>query len=101
MTSKKRLTVVYSVSSLASASQIVAYLRLRFSEREVTKFYQFLSDFEQIIGAFPGLYPESLKKNSRRAVLSKELSVYYTIKDNKINIVAILDNRWEQSRRLK
>ena len=101
MTEKKRLVVKYSLSSLNSATQIVAYLRRRFSEKEVTKFYQFLSDFEQIIGIFPTLYPESLKRNVRRAVLSKELSVYYNEKKNKVNIVAILDNRWEQSRRLQ
>jgi plasmid stabilization system protein ParE len=101
MVEKKRLFVEYSLSSLDSASQIVAYLRRRFSEKEVKKFFQLLNDFEKIVGIFPTLYPESFTKKMRKAVLSRALSVYYTVRKNRVNVVAIIDNRWEQSRRLK
>lgn len=101
MAKKQRLEIEYSPSALKHAQQIVAYLRQKFSEKEVVKFYQFLNDFEQIIVIFPTLYSESSKINVRKAVLSHQLSVYYSIKNNKMNVVAILDNRWEQSRKLK
>jgi plasmid stabilization system protein ParE len=101
MAKRQRLEVEYAPNALKHAQQIVAYLRQKFSEKEVTKFYRFLNDFEQIIVMFPTLYSESLKKNVRKAVLSHQLSLYYSVKNNKINVVAILDNRWEQSRKLK
>ncbi len=101
MAEKKRLVVEYSPSSLNNAIEIVSYLRRKFTEKEVNRFYQFLYDFEQIIGLYPTLYAESSRKNIRRAVLSKELSVFYVVKKNKINIVAIIDNRWDQDKRIK
>ncbi len=54
--------------------------------------------FEVVACAFPKLYPQSLeKKNVRRAVLTKVLSVYYRIYKGKIEVLAILDNRCEIS----
>ena len=101
MAEKKRLAVEYSSSSLNSASQIITYLRSKFSENEVKKFFQLLKDFEQIIGIYPTLYPESSKKKIRRAILSKELSIYYFVEKKRINVIAIVDNRWEKRRNLK
>jgi hypothetical protein len=60
-----------------------------------------LNDFEKIISEYPTLYSESPKKKIRRAVLSKALSIYYSINKNKITIVAIIDNRWEENKSLK
>ena len=47
MTDKKRLTIEYSKQPLNNAKEIVAYLKLKFSEREVNKFYQALEDFKK------------------------------------------------------
>jgi hypothetical protein len=49
---------------------------------------------------FPTLYPENKKLKIRKAVLSKVLSVYYTIRKNKIFVVAILDSRWDEARKI-
>ena len=98
---EKRLVVEYSTQSLNNATEIVAYLRRQFTQKEVDNFYQALTDFEGIICLYPTLYSESRKTKIRRAVLNKVLSVYYSIKKNKINIVAILNNRWDESSRIK
>ena len=38
-----------------------------------------LNDFEKVVASFPQLYPLIANcKNIRRAVLSKQLSVFYT-----------------------
>ena len=101
MTDKKRLTIEYSKQSLNNAKEIVAYLKLKFSEREVNKFYQALEDFEKIITLYPTLYSESPKIKVRRAVLSRVLSVYYSINGDNISIISIFDNRWDASKKLK
>lgn len=101
MAEKESLVVEYSDQSLSNATEIVDYLRSSFTQKEIDSFYQSLYDFELIISSYPTLYPESNKVQIRRAVLSRVLSVYYTIKKGKIIIVAILDNRWDKNIRLK
>jgi hypothetical protein len=101
MAEKKKLVIEYSKQSLTNAKEIVAYLKWKFTDKEVYKFYQALSDFEKIISVYPTLYSESSKMKIRRAVLSKVLSVFYSINKNKISIIAIFDNRWDESSRLK
>ncbi len=101
MAERSKFVVDYSVQSLKNSIEIVAYLRRKFSEREVDQFYHYLADFEKIITLFPLLYAESTRLKIRRAVLSKELSIFYNVRKNTIYVVAILDNRWEEERRLK
>jgi hypothetical protein len=97
MADKKKLIVEYSSQSLENAKEIVSYLQKNFSQNEVTNFYKVLADFEKIIILYPTIYSESKKKKFRRAVLSKVLSVYYSVKKNKISIIAIFDNRWDET----
>jgi plasmid stabilization system protein ParE len=57
-------------------------------------FFSLLESFEIAVCAYPELYPGSgIKKNIRRAVLSKVLSAFYRIHKGKIEVLAILDNR--------
>ncbi len=98
---EKRLAVEYSAQSLANALEITNYLRTKFSQLEIDNFHKTLLNFEQVVSLFPALYPESKKTKLRRAVLSKVLSVYYSVGKNKVYIVAIWDNRWDKSGRIK
>ncbi len=100
MNKKKSFTVEYSKQSLENAKEIAAYLKSRFTEKEINNFYQVLEDFEKVIISFPTLYAESSKMKIRKAVLSKVLTVYYSINENKISIISILDNRWDFESRL-
>ncbi len=101
MAEKEDFIVQYSKQSLENAKEIVSYLLEKFSEKEVNRFYKDLNDFEKIIIIYPTLYLESQKKRIRRAVLSKVLSVYYSINKNKISIIAIFDNRWDETSKIK
>jgi len=100
MVNKKNFIVEYSKQSIENAKEIVSYLQKKFTEKEVNKFYKALNDFEKIIIIYPTLYSESKKKSIRRAVLSKVLSVYYSTNKNKISIIAIFDNRWEETSKI-
>ncbi len=89
-------SVEYTEQALFNAREIVAYLSSSFSQKEVSAFYKYLADFEKLIIKYPNLFKKSRKINSRRAVLSKELSVFYTVEVNKIIVLAIFDNRWDE-----
>lgn len=101
MAEKSRLAVEYSKQSLNSATEIVSYLRSKFSQKEIDAFYKTLEDFEKIIALYPTTYNQSDKMKVRRAVLNKVLSVYYSASDTKISIIDIHDNRWDFNKRMK
>jgi plasmid stabilization system protein ParE len=92
---KDTLPVIsFSTRALANAETIKNYLLYKFTQREVNKFYELLGIFENIIVKFPQLYPKSsINSKVHRAVLSKQLSIFYITTKNKITVVAILDNR--------
>src|SRR5438045_2244145 len=80
--------------SISDSLVIKKYLEKEFSQKEIENFYKLLEAFENIILSFPRLYPQSTKnKKIRRAVLSKELSVFYKLSRDKVIVLAVLDNR--------
>ena len=79
MIDKKRPTIEYSEQSLQNAKEIVTYLKQKFSEKEVNKFYQALEDFEQVVKFYPTLYSESNKKKIRKAVLSRVRCIIHSM----------------------
>jgi plasmid stabilization system protein ParE len=97
MLKDKTFKVEYTEQALFNAQEIVAYLKRSFSAREVKAFYNHLAEFEKIIIKYPNLFKKSNKMNIRRAVLSKELSVFYSIELDTITILAIIDIRWDEN----
>ena len=89
------LVVIYTNRADADANTIKNYLIYKFSQKEVDNFYGLLISFEQVVLTFPELYPLAANgKDIRRAVLSKQLSVFYRIRGGGIiSVIAILDNR--------
>ena len=91
--------VIYTKRSLGNLREIKGYLLYHFTQKEVDRLYNILADFERIIIIFPTLYPLiENSKNVRRAVLSKQLSVFYTYSKNRVSIASVLDNRMNISR---
>ena len=86
--------IVYTSTSLSNATAIKKYLSNKFSQKEVDHFFSLLQSFESVVVSYPKLYPKTpKKKNVRRAVLSKPLSVFYRIEKSTVEVLAILDNR--------
>jgi len=64
------------------------------SEKEAANFLKSLEAFEEIVSHFPEIYPESqLKKGFRRAVVSKQISVIYSVERIAIKVHTLFDNR--------
>lgn len=90
----KLCKINWSNTSLSQAASIKHYLQENFSQKEINTFYALLKSFENAIALFPKLYQVSAKKKEiRRAVLSKELSVFYRYKNKCIEVLAMFDNR--------
>lgn len=94
MSEESSLNIFYTNKALLDISDIKKYLLFHFTQREVDQLYVMLQGFEKVIKAFPELYPISLKGGGlRRAVLSKQLSLFYKVSTDKIMIIAAIDNR--------
>jgi plasmid stabilization system protein ParE len=95
----KIVSVLWTDRALQDAISIKKYLQHTFSDKEVENFLSLLSSFEIAASAFPELYPSSsAKRGVKRAILSKVVSVFYRIRKNNIEVLAILDNRRELSK---
>ncbi|MDN3551411.1 hypothetical protein [Mucilaginibacter aquaedulcis] len=91
--------IIFTKRSNTDAIATKNYLLNKFTQKEVAKFYRLLEIFESVVTVFHELYPLSSKgKNIRRAVLSKQLSVFYKIGENQITVLTILDNRLDYSK---
>jgi plasmid stabilization system protein ParE len=98
MNNSKIEEVLYSERALQNALSIKHYLIHHFSDKEVNIFFSLLQSFEAVILKFPKLYAATSSKNNiRRAVLSKQLSVFYRINKSNIEVLAMLDNRCDIS----
>jgi plasmid stabilization system protein ParE len=87
--------VQWTHKALGQVIEIKAYLMLRFGLKEVNQLFSLLRSFEQAVGRFPKMYGLSTRgpRQVRRAVLSKELSVYYRVHRGIVQVIACLDNR--------
>jgi plasmid stabilization system protein ParE len=87
-------TISWSDDAITDTLAIRGYLARKFSQREIDKFYSMLVSFEKKVLVFPELYVKSFRNTEyHRAVLSKQLSVFYTFSNGHIRVVAVLDNR--------
>jgi hypothetical protein len=93
------LLIVWTDRSLSDTRIIRDYLQYHFTQREIDNFYTFLESFEKIVSIFPQLYPQTNKNSGvRRAVLSKQLAVFYSLEKGVITVIAVLDNRMSDSK---
>ena len=99
MPEKKKFKVLWTSQALKNASSIKVYLEEKFSGKELEKFYSILLAFESAVTTFPKLYPRTNRKaRIRRAVLSREVSAFYRIIAERIEVLVILDNRCDLSK---
>ena len=91
---KAKFKVLWSKESKLQFNRITAYIRIKWTEKEVDEFIYKLSNFEKLVRQFPEIYPTS-KAGLRRAVLTKHNSVIYRIdqKNLLIRVYTIFDTR--------
>lgn len=81
--------IIWTPKAVAGSLIIKDYLLYKFTSKKVDNFFEMLSAFEKKVIIFPEIYPISVKSSHiRRAVLSKQLSIFYIQKKGSIRITA-------------
>lgn len=72
---------------------ILDYLESNWTKKELLKFTTKTSKAIVQISKTPKAFPASKKKNVRKCVLVKQVSIYYRIKKKEIELLTFWDNR--------
>ena len=87
-------SILITPEAATDVSRINQYLLENWSERVRDNFIKKLRKSVLIIQSMPYAYPISLTKIAlRKCVITPQTSLFYTIKEETIVIVSILDNR--------
>ena len=93
--------IFWSDESLKNLEDILSYLETEWTEREVSIFKKKLSRQLDLIQKNPKLFPVSdFQPRLRKAVLSKQTTIFYEIKGYENQIAYLFNNRMD-IRRIK
>lgn len=93
--------IFWSDESLKNLEGILSYLETEWTDREVTIFKKKLSKQLDLIQKNPKLFPLSrIQPRLRKAVLSRQTTIFYELKGFEIHIAYLFSNRMD-IRRLK
>ena len=91
--------IVWTDRALSNLDSIIEYLTLNWSEKETSNFFRKLDSRIDIISRRPLLYPStSSRENIRRSVLTPQVTIYYRINKETVEILTLFDNRQNPSR---
>jgi len=84
----------WSEESIRNLEDILDYLHENWTEKVITDFKENLNKQLDLICRFPFIFPRSeYQKRLRKAVLSKQTTIFYEVKNNNIFIAYIFDNK--------
>lgn len=93
--------IFWSDESLNNLEAVLSYLETEWTEREVTIFKNKLSKQLDLIQKNPKLFPiSSIQPRLRKAVLSRQTTIFYELKGFEIHIAYLFSNRMD-IRRIK
>jgi len=91
---KNTYKVIWSEEALNNLKEIIDYLQEKWTEKEIKIFAQQLEKLINTIINNPELFPKSLKSDSvRKAVLTKQTTVYYQVNKDSIYLITIFVNK--------
>lgn len=86
----------WSAESLKNLKDIINYLESEWSEKEVIRFKLKLSNHLDLIIRNPKIFPVSeFQPRLRKAVLIKQTTIYYEIREYEIHIAYLFNNRMD------
>ncbi|MDZ7719553.1 MAG: type II toxin-antitoxin system RelE/ParE family toxin [Balneolaceae bacterium] len=86
--------VVWTEEAARNVDSVIDYLQENWSQREVQRFLGKLRERVWLISQNPELFPESkVVQNTRRSVLSKQITIYYRVESLQIEILHVFDTR--------
>ncbi|MCB0396376.1 MAG: type II toxin-antitoxin system RelE/ParE family toxin [Flavobacteriales bacterium] len=98
---KSGCEVIWTDEAYKNLNNTLTYIEGHWSEKELRKFARLLEKQLQLISQRPLIFPEAFKhKDVRRAVLSRQTTIYYKVKSDSVEILSLFDNR-QDPRKLK
>lgn len=92
--------IEWSPRSKQDYMNLLDYLQNKWGEKTIRKFNDRLQSIIAVIAEKPEIYPTSGKKKQvRKCVISKQTSLYYQIKKEKIELITLFDNRQNPSKK--
>jgi plasmid stabilization system protein ParE len=89
----------WSKESLSNLDSILSYLESEWTEKELASFKQKLSKQLELIQKNPKLFPISeVQPRLRKAVLSKQTTIFYEVREFEIHIAYLFSNRMDPTR---
>ncbi len=86
--------IFWTEEAIHNLEEIIDYLRFKWTEKEVNNFKNKLSRQIDLISTNPKMFPNSTHiPRLRKAVLSKQTSIFYEIKDNHIYLAYLFVNK--------
>ena len=91
---KNGLKIRWTEEATKNLESIIIYLETNWTTKELKGFFQKLEKQLLLLSIFPEAYPLSQKKKRiHRCVLTKNLTIYYTVKDDSLVLLALFDTR--------
>jgi plasmid stabilization system protein ParE len=91
--------IVWTDEALKNLADIIDYLEHRWTEKEIRKFASLLDRQLTLIQSNPELFPASpISSRLRKAVLTRQTTIYYRIDKDEIRMVSLYDNRQNPKR---
>lgn len=88
------MKVYFSKRATNKLHKLLDYLESDWSEKVRDDFIQKLDNAIGNIKQFPESFPESKRKQGyRKCILTKQISIYYRIKNKEIEVSTLFDNR--------
>jgi plasmid stabilization system protein ParE len=85
--------IFWTNEAINNLEEILDYLIKNWSQREVDNFKKTMAKQIQLIQRFPQMFPVSdYNQKLRKAVLSKQTTLFYEVKDNIIYLVFLFVN---------
>ena len=86
----------WSKESISNLESILSYLESQWTDREIASFKRNLSKQLELIERNPKLFPVSdVQPRLRKAVLSKQTTILYELKEYEIHIAYLFSNKMD------
>ena len=93
-------SVIWSPSAKVTYYQILEYLEDKWTNKELQAFIARSEEVINYICINPLLYPYSKESDTHKCVVVKQISLFYRVKSNYIEIILFWDNRQDLTKRL-
>jgi plasmid stabilization system protein ParE len=87
------LKIKWTEEAINNLEDILSYLKIRWTTREINRFFIKLEKQLIILSLFPEAFPRSQINFVHRCVFSKQLTIYYSVENENLVILSLFDNR--------